>query len=297
LKHGGIKWLTNIRGLPVIRWTLERLKLKDMKTFVVGDIHGGFKALKQVLMDSGFDYENDKLISLGDLADGWSETHLVIEELLKIKNLILLRGNHDEWALNALSTRYQEDLLIEDREALKVSEKWIKNSFYKMSGSGRTWYAHGGLATEASYEAHPELIAKHIKFLDSALDYYVDSENRLFAHAGPDPYCEILEETEPSQFYWNRNFWSKAWSGHHPGRQWKEVYIGHTPTISMTSNKIDVKKPINRRNVWNMDTGACFTGRLSLMNIDTKELYQSELVMKLYPNEKGRNYRTYNECL
>jgi len=265
-----------------------------MKTFVIGDIHGGFRALKQVLEKSGFDYDTDKLISLGDLVDGWSETHLVIEELKKIKNLILIRGNHDVWALNALCTQYAEDILVEHREVYKLSEKWVKPGFYKMSGVGRTWYAHGGLATEASYEAHPELIADHIKFLDSALDYYIDSENRLFVHAGPDPYCEILEETNPEQFYWNRDFWWKAWSGHHPGRFWHEVYIGHTPTISMTSNKIDVKKPIQRRNVWNVDTGACFTGRLSMMNIDTKELFQSDEVMKLYPDEAGRNNTTYN---
>jgi serine/threonine protein phosphatase 1 len=281
----------------VIRWTLERLKLKDMKTFVIGDIHGGFRALKQVLEQSGFDYEVDKLISLGDLADGWSETHLVIEELKKIKNLILIRGNHDVWALNALSTQYQEDILIENREVYKIAEKWVKPSFFKMSGVGRTWYAHGGMATEASYEAHPELIADHIKFLDSALDYYVDSENRLFAHAGPDPYCEILEETNPEQFYWNRDFWWKAWSGKHPGRNWKEVYIGHTPTIGMTSNKEDLKKPVKRKNVWNVDTGACFTGRLSMMNIDTKELFQSEEVRKLYPDEPGRNHVTYNNLI
>lgn len=39
-----------------------------------------------------------------------------------------------------------------------------------------------------------------------------------------------------------------------------------------------------------MDTGACFIGKLSMMNIDTYELFQSELkVMQYYPNEKGRN--------
>ncbi len=41
-----------------------------MKKFVVGDIHGGAKAFKQVLEKSEFDYENDLLISLGDICDG-----------------------------------------------------------------------------------------------------------------------------------------------------------------------------------------------------------------------------------
>jgi serine/threonine protein phosphatase 1 len=42
-------------------------------------------------------------------------------------------------------------------------------------------------------------------------------------------------------------------------------------------------------NVWNVDTGAAFTGRLSALNIDTKKYFQSDVVRTLYPQEKGRN--------
>ena len=42
-------------------------------------------------------------------------------------------------------------------------------------------------------------------------------------------------------------------------------------------------------NVGNLDTGAAFTGKLSLMDINTKEFWQSDPVWKLYPGEKGRN--------
>jgi serine/threonine protein phosphatase 1 len=63
-----------------------------------------------------------------------------------------------------------------------------------------------------------------------------------------------------------------------------EIYIGHTPTINY---KVDV--PMNGCNVWNIDTGAAFTGKLSIMNIDTKQFFQSDIVKELYPNEVGRN--------
>ena len=39
---------------------------KKGKTYVLGDIHGGYLALVQVLNLAGFDYENDTLITLGD---------------------------------------------------------------------------------------------------------------------------------------------------------------------------------------------------------------------------------------
>ena len=43
-----------------------------------------------------------------------------------------------------------------------------------------------------------------------------------------------------------------------------------------------------------MDTGAAFTGKLSMMNIDTEELYQSELnVQEYYPREFGRNQKAF----
>jgi len=37
-----------------------------------------------------------------------------------------------------------------------------------------------------------------------------------------------------------------------------------------------------------MDTGAGWNGRLTIMNTDTKEYFQSDKVNDLYPNERGR---------
>ena len=66
-----------------------------MKRYVLGDIHGNFKALKQVLKRSKFDYEKDELIIIGDVVDGYSCSFEVVEELLKIKNKVFILGNHD----------------------------------------------------------------------------------------------------------------------------------------------------------------------------------------------------------
>lgn len=47
-----------------------------MRTLVMGDIHGGYKALMQCLERSKFDYEKDTLIQLGDICDGWSDREM-----------------------------------------------------------------------------------------------------------------------------------------------------------------------------------------------------------------------------
>ena len=55
-----------------------------MKKFVIGDIHGGLKALLQVLKKINCD-ENDTLIFLGDYVDGWSESPAVLDFLIELQ--------------------------------------------------------------------------------------------------------------------------------------------------------------------------------------------------------------------
>ena len=51
------------------------------RTLVVGDIHGGLKALEQALERANVT-DKDKLIFLGDYVDGWSESSQVINTLI-----------------------------------------------------------------------------------------------------------------------------------------------------------------------------------------------------------------------
>ena len=250
-----------------------------MRKFVVGDIHGGYIALKQCLELANFDYDIDRLIILGDVCDGWSETPECIEELLKIKNLVAILGNHDEWARRFLIT-FKDNLEL------------------------HSWIMHGGSATKASYLREPQLRQKHVDFLYRMVPYYEDEDNRLFVHAGPVvtyinvPKVHLMSEILPSEvpeLYWSRTFWEGMWAGRNYGAHWKEVYIGHTPTINYVNNKDDRFKPIWRKNVCNMDTGSCFDGSLSLLNIETKELFQSDICRKLYRNEKGRNKQSLDD--
>ena len=75
-------------------------------------------------------------------------------------------------------------------------------------------------------------------------------------------------------------------------KHYSEIYIGHTPTTNFNS-----EVPMNALNVWNVDTGAAFYGRLSAVDIDSKEVFQSETLMELYPDQKGRNLRSLNQIL
>ncbi|MES1214858.1 MAG: metallophosphoesterase family protein [Bacteroidota bacterium] len=240
------------------------------RTLVIGDIHGGLRALTQVMKRAGVT-DSDKLIFLGDYVDGWSESAQTIDYLIHLSEkqiCIFIKGNHDEWC-----------------------EEWLR------SGRGEdVWLFHGGRETLDSYDAFDDTAKQiHLSFFEAMRLFYIDEQNRLFVHAGFTSMHGPLQEKYPSNFSWDRTLWEvaittntklKKTSLFYPKRLklFHEIYIGHTPTLYF-----DKTEPMNGCNVWNIDTGAAFTGSLTIMDIDTKEYWQSEPVKDLYPDEKGRN--------
>jgi serine/threonine protein phosphatase 1 len=65
---------------------------------------------------------------------------------------------------------------------------------------------------------------------------------------------------------------------------YSEIFIGHTPVT-----QIGKTNPVHFSGVWNVDTGAAFKGKLTLMDVDSKEFFQSDSLPDLYPDENGRN--------
>ena len=97
-------------------------EFKNMKRYVIADIHANAKALKQVLKRGKFNYKKDLLIVLGDIVDGFCGAYECVEELLKIKNIIYVIGNHDVWWMNHIETGWAEKIwLIQGGENTKKS--------------------------------------------------------------------------------------------------------------------------------------------------------------------------------
>lgn len=241
-----------------------------MRTLVIGDIHGGLLALQQVLVRAKIS-KNDRLIFLGDYVDGWSQSPQVLDFLIELKeeyDCIFMRGNHDELALHWLQTKIE-------------NPKWL---------------SHGGNSTVLAYSKIPEHdILSHIDFLSNLENYYLDPQNRLFVHAGFTNVNGIHQEHTPRGFYWDRTLWEMALALdkslpkdhiYFPKRLalYDEIYIGHTDTTRIQSSE-----PVNMANVWNVDTGAAYKGKITVLDIHSKLFWQSDLVYELYPNELGRN--------
>lgn len=241
-----------------------------MRTLVIGDIHGGFKALLQV-MERANVTTDDILIFLGDYVDGWSESAQVIDYLIELdkkQKCIFIRGNHDLWC-----------------------GRWLL-----LGASNPVWEENGGRATKESYLTTGSLSnVEHKSFFENLKNYYVDEKSRLYIHAGYSSIHGVEKEEYESNYYFDRTLWEMALvmdervkedSLLYPKRlkHYTEIYIGHTPTINYNQ---DI--PMNAINIWNIDTGAAFKGRLSVLDIETKAFWQSDRLIDLYKNEKGRN--------
>lgn len=241
-----------------------------MRKLIVGDIHGGLRALKEVL--GAVEYTGNELfIFLGDYVDGWSEAAETIDYLLafrKENRCRFLRGNHDDLCL-----------------------QWLRDGM-----DNPLWLHSGGAATQDSYKGiGGKARREHIAFLESLEDYYLDRNNRLYLHAGFTSHRGVEQEYFSKTFYWDRTLWETAVSmdpglsredNRYPQRlkHYKEIFIGHTPVT-----RIGKKVPTCAANVWNIDTGAAFKGPLSIMDAESKQFWQSKPVYTHYPLEKGRN--------
>jgi serine/threonine protein phosphatase 1 len=240
------------------------------RTLVIGDIHGGLQALVQ-LLERVEVTENDRIIFLGDYVDGWSESAQVVDFLIALsqrQDCIFIRGNHDVWC-----------------------HEWLMNGVIN-----DIWFLHGGKSTIESYQNNDQLSKeKHLEFFDNMNDYFVDEGNNLFIHAGFSSMHGPEKEFYKTNYSWDRTLWEMALtmdkriqkdSLSYPKRLllYNEIYIGHTPTLHYN---IDV--PMQGCNVWNIDTGAGFCGKLSCIDTETKAFWQSDIVQSFYPKEKGRN--------
>ncbi len=240
-----------------------------MKTYIMGDIHGGYKALLQCFERSSFNYEEDELVVLGDVCDGWSETKQCVEELMKVKNLIYVIGNHDCWAVDWGKK--------DDREEI--------------------WISQGGWNTLKSYDF--KMPQEHIEFFEKSYLYIWDEEtNNLFVHGGINP-KQSVESNSAQTLLWDRDLINYAkrmhtreeLRAHDTGKefvrpkitQYNEVFIGHTSTSFFGGTD-----PLHYCNVWNLDTGGGWAGKLTIMDLETKEYWQSDYVEDLYPGSLGR---------
>jgi len=250
-----------------------------MRTIVIGDIHGALRSLQDVLIKCQYDPDNDRLIFVGDYVDGWGESAEVVDYLIGIRNkahfnykgkdkVIFIRGNHDVWC-----------------------QRWLNNGQAPIM-----WTQQGGQATLDSYVRTGLLVEdSHRDFFNDLVDWHLDDKNNLYVHGGwayregEFPISAQRKTSVGLECHWDRTLLAGAKSAH-SGKQgfnatkpFNKVFIGHTATTSHLPEKFV--------NLWNVDSGCGWGGKLTAIDVDTEEYWQSEYSNLHYNEEHGRvNY-------
>lgn len=262
-----------------------------MRTLVLGDVHGGYLALRQVLDRANFDPASDRLIFLGDVCDGWPDVLQSIQLLMEM-GAESVWGNHDQWAWYWM-----------------LDGQW---NIWEYS----SWVTQGGEATLNSFKQDNEFAHSiAAPYFNDLKDYIYDEErDMIFVHGGIPlrwgkmyntvPFYEesltsreALDRLDRDYLSWDRELWMATiatWKGDENYTRplektengnltpFNKVFIGHTTTTRHSG------EPIEAAGVVCMDTGGGWEGKLSIMDVDTGEFWQSDKVATLYPEAAGR---------
>jgi len=216
----------------------------NKRLFAIGDIHGCFELLKELVENKIQLQENDKLILLGDYIDRGDSSKKVVDYIIELVekgfDVIPLMGNH-------------EALLLDAFENEKNTSKWVQN---------------GGDETLRSFKigSLKHIESKYILFFKNLRDYY-SINDYLFVHAGFND--NVLS---PFTDYYSM-LWKSKESYSNPLLANKIVIHGHKPIRISKCEKI-VNSELN---VINIDTGCVYIekegfGRLTAYDCNNKRI-------------------------
>lgn len=259
-----------------------------MRQLVIGDLHGAYKCLVEVLDKAG---PADRIIFLGDYVDGLPDTPEVIMHLAQLMHdtgCVFIRGNHDQWALDWIQGMYAES---KQRELAGLPHD--PDAYRKRPD--RNHYEQGGKATYDAYMALPEerrvlRLGFDAGWLSNTVEHFIDEKGRAFVHGGFDH--SGLEGCPLMTKMWDRELMETAYRLHNRmGAKvpeyfglYPEIYVGHTAAKFFTGKE----EPANWLNLWAMDTNCGWGGPLVAMDVDTKEMFYSRPAREHYPEYKGR---------
>ncbi len=197
----------------------------NKRLFAIGDIHGCFDSLKELVEDKIQLQKNDKLILLGDYIDRGDKSKEVVDFIIELLengyDVIPLMGNH-------------EAMLLDAYESENNTSKWIQN---------------GGDKTLKSFEINTlkNIESKYIKFFKD-LRYYYSFEDYLFVHAGFND-----NVVNPFTDYYSM-LWKYKESYTNPVFANKTIIHGHNPiSVSKCEERV-----LSKLDVINIDTGCVY---------------------------------------
>lgn len=219
----------------------------NKRIFVIGDIHGCFIAMKELIENQIQLSKDDKLIFLGDYIDRGSDSKKVLDYIMELQSnqydIVTLRGNHESMLIDAW---HNENLVF----------KWIQN---------------GGSETLLSFgiDKLKNIDSRYMHFLEN-LKFYYELDKYIFVHAG---FNDSIENpfTDKYSMLWNIR---EQYSNHLLID--RTVIHGHAPVPL----NIIQKQIANNTGVINIDGGCVYTNaryaKLIALEVNTRTILIAE---------------------
>jgi serine/threonine protein phosphatase 1 len=221
--------------------------------YAIGDVHGCLKELGEAELRISRDIRRTGrpglIVLLGDYVDRGPSSAQVIEHLIKPSTIGLRRlalcGNHDDIFAKFVAAphQYMEWLELGGRQTLTSYGIDVHHLDFSRKGQA----ALKQILTKA-------IPATHLTYL-SNLPVCLKIANMVFVHAGLRPNVSLDNQVDEDLMWIREPFLSMGWGG--PGI----VIHGHTPqpTPDIGMGRIGI------------DTGAFYTGKLTVLKIDGTE--------------------------
>lgn len=223
--------------------------------YTISDIHGMYDLFKKLLAD--YDRENHQLVLIGDLNDRGlrSKECLLLGQRLVKEGAVYLRGNHEEYFLQFLSS----------------PEDWY--TAYVRNGGKETIESllHKGATEEYSPTEIAMMIRSRysdlIEFLVE-LPLYYEWQDYLFVHAGVDLTKKDWRKTSDHDFLWIREPFHTG-----ENQTGKTIVFGHTITPMLHGDMQTTDLWISDHKI-GIDGGAVFGGSVHGVVFDETGIVQ-----------------------
>jgi hypothetical protein len=199
-----------------------------MKTLVIGDIHGCYVELLELLDQAGL-ADDDRIIALGDIVDRGPDSSAVLDFFRSHPNALSIMGSHE-------------------RKHIRASLGEIEPSI-----------AQTLTRQQFSEQAYSEAVTFMKEF-----PMYVEIPEAILFHGLLEPGISLEEQRETVLV---GSMSGEHHMKRHYNCAWYELYSGEKPIIAGHHDYSKVGKPtVYRDRVFLIDTGCCFGGNLTALH-------------------------------
>lgn len=216
-----------------------------MKNLVIGDIHGCYTELLELLDKAGLSAE-DQIIGIGDIVDRGPDSRHVLEFFNTRANARSIIGNHE-----------------------RKHVRWLRGEVRPALSQQITRYQLG--------ERYPEWVTYMTTF-----PYFLELPEAILVHGFFEPHVTLRQQKETvlagtlSGEYYLKKQYRKPWYELYPGQ--KPLIVGHHDYLS-TGEPL-----VYQDRVFCLDTGCCHGGRLTglilpdftLVSVPSRKNYWTE---------------------